>query len=250
MNTTKIVLSTAAICVMVFVFLSLIKALNVAYPISITTETKTNSEISVSGVGKVDVVPDTATVDVGISVNNAATVDDAQKKIDTVNNKIIEAMKLLGIEKKDIRTSNYSIYPNYTYSGSDNKITGYNGNVNITITSKNLNLVSKIIEESTKAGANQIQGSRFIVAHPEKYREQARDLAIANAKEQAAKMAKTLGINLGKVSNIIENSGSDSVAYPVMAEKTLNLRANVASSADMEPGTQTVTSNVTLFFEK
>lgn len=236
----------AGIALVVLILLFLIKFFNISYPLTLTTTTKT-TELAVVGEGKVDVVPDTAYVDVGINVNNAQTVDEAQKTIDKTNNSIIDAMKTLGINKADIKTSNYSIYPNYSYSDRQNEISGYNGNVTVQIRVKSPSLASSVIESATKAGANQVQGTRFVVDKPEKYREDARSAAIANAREQAEKLAKSLGIKLGRVVNIVESSPSQvyPVAYSAMAEGR-----GGGGGAVIEPGSQTITSVVTLYFEK
>jgi hypothetical protein len=228
--------------------LALIKILNISYPISVTTRT-TSGELAVVGEGKIDVVPDTAYIDAGISVQNSATVESVQKTLTDVNNKIIDAMKGLGIDKADIKTSNFSINPNYQYDRSANTISGYNGSATVTIKAKDPKIASRVIEEATKAGANQVNGTRFVVDDPAKYREQARESAIANAKDQANKLAKSLGISIGKVTNIVESSPNSPLSYPMYATKDA-MGAGGGSSPNIEPGTQTVTSTVTLYFEK
>ncbi len=242
MNTKNIF----SIGLVIFIFLFLIKVFDISYPLTIVNTTRT-SELSVIGEGKVEATPDMAHVEAGITINNAGTVDEAQKTINKVNNEIIKSMKSLGINKEDIKTSNYSIYPNYEYDGRANKIVGYNGNVTTTIKTKKLTLVSKIIEEATKAGANQIQGVKFTIDKPENYREKAREEAIKNAKEQAQKLANKLGIKLGKVVNIVEST-PDTVK-PLYRSAAVGL-GGAGESAAIEPGSQTITSTVTLYFEK
>lgn len=234
---------------LVFFALIMIHALNISFPVSVTNTTL-SSELSVVGEGKVEVIPDTAYVDAGISVIEANSVAAVQKSIDDANNKIILAMQQLGIEKKDIKTSNYSINPNYSYENNKNGITGYNGNANITIKVTKTDLVSRVIAEATTAGANQIQGARFTVEDPAKYREEARTKAIANAREQAKKLADSLGITLGRVTNIIESSGEG--VPPIMYDQAMSVGMGgaVENRAQIEPGSQTIYSTVTLFFEK
>ncbi len=235
--------------IVVLVALYLVKVFDISYPITITNTTKTG-ELSVVGEGKLDVVPDTAYVDAGITINNVSTTEQAQKYLNEVNNKIIEEMKKLGIKKEDIKTTNYSISPNYKYTGSENAIDGYNGTATVEIKVKNTQLVSQVITTATASGANQIQGSRFIISSPEKYREEVRDMAIKNARDQAEKVAKKLGIKLGKVTNIIE-SPANQLPYNY---KTMmaggGLGGADVSQPNIEPGSQTITSVVTLFFEK
>ncbi|MDH7475994.1 MAG: SIMPL domain-containing protein [Microgenomates group bacterium] len=241
-------LSLAATLLMVLICLFLIKFFNISYPITIITTTKT-SELAVVGEGKIDAVPDLAYVDAGITVNNLPTTDAVQNEINQTNNKIIESMKALGIKKEDIKTSNYSINPNYSYDGGRDKISGYNGNATTTIKIRNIQLVPKVIQAVTAAGANQVRGARFTIDKPEVYREQARDLAIKNAKIQAQQLAKKLGISLGKITNIVESSPTN-YNYPVYAAQSMLESKIAGSTPEIEPGTQTYTSVVTLYFEK
>src|SRR5690348_294414 len=114
-NENKILFSSLVFLVALFIFLWLINVFNISYPIEVA-QRNVSGELAVVGVGKVDIVPDMASVDLGIVVNNASNVNDAQNQINKVNNAIVEAEKGLGVSKEDIKTSNYSIVPNYDYS--------------------------------------------------------------------------------------------------------------------------------------
>lgn len=238
----------AGFLLLTIIALFLIKTFDISYPIDITTKSS-SGELAVVGEGKVDVIPDSAQVEVGIVVSNASTVDEAQKRITEVNNKAIDALSKLGIDKKDIKTSNYSINPNYSYEGRRNDIIGYNGNVTLSIKVKDMKKMPQVIEEVTKAGANQVFGSSFSVENPEKYREEARSKAIENARAQAEKLAGSLGIRLGKIVNIVESSPNN--MPPILFEKSLSLEGRGGGTPpDIQPGSQTITSTVTLYFEK
>lgn len=76
----------------------LINFLNISYPLTVTSRSA-SGELAVVGEGKVDITPDTASVDLGIIVNDAKTVDEASSKINTVNNAIVSVLASLGIEK-------------------------------------------------------------------------------------------------------------------------------------------------------
>lgn len=225
--------------------LYLINILDISYPLHVSTSV-TTSELSVVGEGKVDVTPDTAHVNVGIQVSNTPTAEGAQEQISTINNKIIDAMSSLGIKKEDIKTSNYSVFPGYSNDGRT--ISGYNGNATISIKIKKTELVSQVVTSATNAGANEIHGVSFSIDDPSKFREQARTKAIEDAKEQAEKLAKNLGIRLGKVVNIVEYQPSSPIPFEA---KSMALDAyGGGGGPSIEPGTQTVTSTVTLYFEK
>ncbi len=244
---TKKISWVIGIGITVIVFLFLVKTLDLYIPVYLVN-TSRSSELVVTGEGKVEVIPDTAYVDTGITVNNVPTVTDAQNQINEVNNKLVEAMKKLGIPKENIKTSNYSINPNYSYNRDGNKITGYNANASISIKLKDISLVAKTIEDATAAGANQVEGARFSVDQPEKYREEARNKAIENAKAQAGKLASTLGIGLGKITNIVESSNQS----PIYADRSMKMLSagGAAPAPEIEAGSQTISSVVTLYFDK
>ncbi len=231
--------------IILLITLYIVKVFDISYPLTIVTTSK-STELSVVGEGKVEITPDTAYLTAGIVVDNKPNVQEVSKEMDKINNKIINELKNFGIDKKDIKTSNYSIYPNYKYENNENLISGYNGNATIEIKIKDVNKIASIIEIVTQAGANQIQGVRFSIDNPEKYREEARNIAIKNAKEQAEKIAKSLGIKLGKVVNIVESSPNQPAPY---FAKTL-AEGIGGGGPIVEPGIETITSVVTLYFEK
>ena len=269
-----------SIALTVFVLLVLIRIFNVAYPVDIkVTNTSVSSELSVVGDGKVEIKPDTAYIDAGISVSRATTAADAKERMTRVNNAIIAAVKGLGISEADITTSNFSINPEYDYGDpqrlmkdlpnaetststtsvspdtmmmpepSNSRIVGYTGNATVAIKLKDTSKASQVIEKVTAAGANNVGSPRFSVDKPEKYREEARNKAIANAKEQAEKLAKQLGIKLGKITNMVEGGGS----YPMYDRAYGGAAMNAEMKSEppvIEEGTQTVSSTVTLYFER
>lgn len=234
---------------LIIAFLMIGKVFNLSIPLKVENSTK-NNEFSVVGEGKIEAIPDIAKIDTGIQVNDIASVEMAQNQINKINNDIVKALEQLQINKNDITTSNYSIYPNITYDQSGKPTTrGYSGNVTISIRVRNIQKVGEVLTAATKAGANQIQGTSYSIDHPEKLREEARNLAIKNAREQADKLAKNLGFKLKKVTNIIESS-PDSVGGPVFAIAEKNMGGGGGAPADFSSGVQTITSVVTLFFEK
>lgn len=249
MENKNFILNFIIVVFVSLVALYLVKIFNISYPLTLVITSK-STEMAVVGEGKVGVTPDTAYIDAGVTINKVSSVVEAQKNIDEINNKIINALREIGIEKADIKTSNYSINPNYKYENNENKIDGYNANATIEIKVGDPRLASKVIETVTAAGANQINGSRFVVDKPELYREEARNIAIKNAKDQAQNLAKNLGIKLGNVTNIIESSPDQSTA-PIYAKSyAAEGLEGRGGGPTIEQGSQTLTSVVTLYFEK
>ena len=251
----------------IFLLLVLVKLFNVSYPVNIRVVNSTESaEFTVVGTGKVDVVPDVAVIDAGITVSNLPTADEAKKEMTAVNNRIIQVVKAIGIEKKDIETSNFNIYPEYDTSGivrpmmleksatagtsdSASKISGYSGTASVTIKVRKKELAPQVISNVTGAGATNVSGPRFMVDDPQSYREKARSEAIKNAQEQAKKLSKELGIKLGKVTNMIESGNGPYYDYGRGGVETMSAKA-LPESPIFQEGTDTVSSTVTLFFER
>lgn len=247
-NNKYFLLDFVFVVAVVVIALFVIKELNISYPLTVVNTSK-STELAVVGEGKIEVLPDTAYVSVGITIDNRASVKEVQDTINTINNKIIASLDKLDINKSDIKTANYSVYPNYKYENNISSISGYNGNATVQIKLKDTSLVPETISTVTEAGANQIQGVNFSVDKPELYREQAREKAIKNAREQAEKIAKDLGIRLGRITNIVESSGNQS---SLLNNKSFPLSGGGggAPNPEIEGGSQNITSAVTLYFEK
>ncbi len=195
---------------------------------------------TVSGTGKVTVVPDTAIVDLGITANKP-TVKEAQTEANTVIKNISQSLKDLGIDNKDVKTSNYSVYPQYDFQpGSANRITGYQVNASIRVTVREIEKVNQVIDAATLKGANIVGGIQLTVNEDQqkKLTQQARDLAVKEAKDKAASLARAAGITLGKVVNVVE-AGPEPQPRPLMAK----------ADTQIQPGSTDITSTVTLYYE-
>jgi uncharacterized protein YggE len=243
----KVLTTYVLMLVATFIFLLLINYFNISYPLTVTQKTA-SSELAVTGVGKIDVLPDLATVNLSIVANSKKTVQDAQNQINSVNNKIVASLQKLGVDKKDIKTSDYSINPNYDYSNGKNTISGYNASATLTVTTNDTSKLPQIISAGTESGANQVLGTNYSVKSPEDYQEQARQKAIDNAKQQAKKLADELGIKLGKAVNIAESS-QPQPPQPMMYKSETLSAGSAPIAPDLQPGSQTITSTVTVYFE-
>src|SRR3989344_1849077 len=193
---------------------------------------------TVTGEGKVTVVPDTAIVDLGVTAN-LPTVKAAQSQANTVINKITDELKKLGITDKDVRTSNYSVYPQYDYQ-QGNRITGYQVSANLTVTVREIDKVNQVVDVATANGANTIGGIQLTVDEKKqkKLLQQARELAVKEAKEKANSLAEAAGITLGKVVNVVE-------ASPEGFPRTMMAKTDT----QIQPGSTDITSSVTLYYE-
>lgn len=247
------------IVTVVILFVALFAYTKLAGPIpfSINSVNTTKTDLfTSSGEGSVTEVPDTATIYVGVT-QTSGNVIDAKNKTNTLVNKVITSIKALGVSEKDIKTTNYSINPNYgagdvvpmMYPIRDggNNITGYTVTQNLEVKVKPTDKVNSVIDAVTKSGANLVGGVTFTFSDElsEKLENQARKEAVANAKKKAQNLANVSGIRLGKIVNVIENSSFPRY-IPLM--KTAQ-GADALEETQVTPGENTVTVSITLYYE-
>lgn len=215
-------------------------------PFSVNSVTTTKSTtFDVSGEGKVTVTPDVASVSVGIR-SQGQTVKSAQEQINSVINKVSEAVKGLDIDKKDIRTTNYSIYPDYDYSGSSQKIKGYTALTTLSVKIRDIDKVNSVIDAATANGANEVSGVSFEVDDKEKAENEAREKAVDEAKKKAENAAKIAGFKLGRIINYSENLGG--FPRPIPLPMGAELKAQ-GTPTQVEPGSSEIRITVTLSYE-
>ena len=224
----------------VFVVVSINQKLNTA---------ATTNTVSFSGEGKVLAKSDVAVIDFSI-VTEAATSKAAQDANSEKSNNVTDFLKKQKIEDKDIKTTSYSIYPQYEYPryGGVPKIKGYQVNQTIEIKVRDLGSVSSILDGVVTAGANQIGNLNFKIDDPEKLKEQARELAINDAKDKANALKSQLGIKLGRIVNFSEGV----MGYPVPMYETsmLGKGGGVDGGGPSVPsGENEITVDVTITYQ-
>lgn len=217
------------------------------------TQTTTNkqSTFDVTGESRVSTIPDQAEIRIGITVNESS-VKAAQDRANTVINTINTRLGELGIGKEDIKTENYSLYPNFDYQpGSGQRITGYNVNANLVVTIKDFAKMNQAVDLATAAGANQIGGITFSLSEEKQNEaeETARKEAIDDAKAKAEELAGLAGMRLGKIVNVSENPRP--VNDPVMPQalEARGAGGGAGAPTNIEPGSTTYRYEVTLSYE-
>lgn len=168
------------------------------------------NQITVMGEGRVSYIPDTALVTLGVRTMKSATAELALSLTNQKMNAIIAAIKTLNIPAEDIQTQNLSLYPEYDYKEGVSIPSGYTASQQVTVKIRNLNvadpsMVSRIITESSKLGANEILGVTFEASNMGELKQQARVKAIEEAKKNAPALADASGVRLGKIVGWYEN---------------------------------------------
>ncbi len=206
-------------------------------------EKDAENTISTSGYAEQKVVPDTATMRIGVVIQ-AATAKEASDENAAIMSNIVSELKAIGLQDREIQTSYVSVYPIYSYDTTQ-KITGYAASNSVQITTTNLDNLSQIIDRSTAAGANEIGSISFSVSDDmqKQLREDLMNEAINDASSKADTLAKSLGVEITgvKTSSISESNGPR-VYYEY--DMAVEEKASGAVSTPIEPGESTVSMSV------
>jgi len=239
-----------AFLVIVFFFLvaSLYSKFGNPLAFSVNSSVTNKSDVfTVTGEGTVSIQPDIAYVNIGIN-KTATTVKQAQSQANEVMNKVIAGLKTLGIDAKNIQTVSYYINPNYDWSSSIQKITGYSANTQLKVKITDIDKVNDVIDSATSNGANQVNNVTFDVENREASEETARKQAVDEANHKAKAAAKAAGFNLGKIISYSESSNDNTVS-PIMYKALAVTDQAGGSGTNVQSGSQDIKITVNLSYQ-
>ncbi len=233
--------------------------------------------VTVDAEGKVTAKPDIAVVSFSV-VTQAKTVADVTKDGNQKMTEVIDALKKIGIEDKDLTTAQYSLNPQYTSSDTitsedledvvdaedlervkemviatdmASKIVGYQLHQTLQVKIRNLQETESVIDTAVKTGANEVGQLYFDIDDPSTLKKEAREKAFTTAREKAEDMAKAAGVKLGRVVTFSE--GYNYMPYNNFRMESAMDMAKDASAAtpapSIEPGSQEVQLTVSVTYE-
>jgi uncharacterized protein YggE len=218
-----------------------------------------NNTIVAHGQADVFAPADVATFSFGVMAD-AATVKDAQDKATSQMNNILPALKDMGIEDKDVKTTSYNVYPQYASAdsaqpfvcttagycppgGKTQKITGYEVSQTVEVKVRDSSKAGDAVTKVGSLGASNISGIDFQIDDPSTLQEQARQQAIADAKAKAAELASDLGVRLDGIVGFNETNQSP-IYFKAMAADSAAGSAPVPAPAQLPQGQNKITSQV------
>ena len=198
--------------------------------------------ITVSAQGSVKVVPDAVRIN-ATATAVAASSKDALTATAKTANAVRAALKSAKIDSKDISTQSVTVYPEYKYTNDGGStLIGYRGSQSFTIIVRAADTAGTLVDALVVAGGDnvQINGATPFVLDSTKSLEAARAAAVKSAQAKAASYAKLMGVKLGKVNYLVENSAPTNYT-PVMSVAKTESDATV-----IDLGQQDVTISVTV----
>jgi uncharacterized protein YggE len=200
-----------------------------------------SADITVSGQGKITYTPDIGYINAGVS-SDGKTAAEAWEKNAEVVKKIFDALKALGIEPKDMKTTNLNVSPKYDYPKDKAPVLiGYTASYDLNVTVRKLDDMGKLLDGMVDSGANRNMSVSFGCSDPEKLLDEARLKAVQEARKKAELYAAGAGCGLGLVQSINEGQGYVPVRYEFEAMAAPAAKDALAIAAGQQELSVTVT---------
>lgn len=202
-------------------------------------------QISVSGEGKVKVIPDQAMISIAVESKGKES-SKVKAENDRIIDKALKYLKTTKIDQKDIKTERVSLYSRHDYNKKEDY---YVANQTINIFLRDLSQYETVMDGLMKAGVNQINSVTFQSSQLEKLKSEARILAVKDAKQKAEDFATALGQKVGKA--IIVSDNSQPMYNPPIYRNMMMAEAKAGGDSAQETlavGEMEVNTNVSITF--
>jgi uncharacterized protein len=217
-------------------------------------DSQLSNVISVSGSGEVLAVADIASLSLNLS-KEGLTAKESQDLLNELVEETLIYLKEQNIEDKDIKSEYGGLNPKYSYERcytypcpSTQKIVGYTASQSIVVKIREVDTANDIRTGLADLGVTDITGPTFSIDDEKVFQEEARNMAIEEAKGKAETLAQALGVRLGRVVNFSEGNGD---FYPMyQSPKLMDMAQEASSSAPVLPkGENKIISNVSITYE-
>ena len=201
-------------------------------------------QIAVSSRAEVKVNPDRANIQISVQTR-AETAAQAAAENARKQKAVIDGLRALGIDAKDISTAGYNVYPEQRYEPNrEPVIVGYNVTNTLSVELKSINMVGQAIDAALAKGANMISSLQFFASNTEAARQEAIAMAVRKARSDADAAAKAAG---GSITGVLEITVGSTYA-PIPRPIDMRVRGAIAAQAAETPisaADQTVAVDVT-----
>lgn len=196
----------------------------------------------VDGEGRVKVEPDMAEVKIGVVTENeqlSLAQNENAQKIST----LIQSLRATGIEKRDIQTDDYYIFPEYDYQNGKQVFRGYRVTHQLSVTINEIQKVGEVIDLAVSKGANRVSNVKFDVHNRNQYEHEALRRSVFDAQRKALLLCQTLQVRLQPVPiKVLEGSN-----YQQVEERPMSLGKTAVLSSSSTPvaaGQTEITANI------
>ena len=163
--------------------------------------------VNVQGMATVKAMPDLVTVYFNVETK-ADTAVEAKDNNSIIVDQLIASLVALGFDRSEIVTENFNVYPNYEWTGREQKQDGYiaTHSIKVELSTEESDKIGSVVDAGVDAGAN-INYINFELSSElqNQYKAEAMKLAAQDARIKAESVASGFGKNVGKLVNIQVN---------------------------------------------
>lgn len=210
----------------------------------------TNPVVELGIYEQVKVEPDIATIGAGVE-SMAPTAVEALRRNAAEMQRVVDLIKALGIEPRDIQTTQISLNAQYDYNQASGRpvFRGYQASNQVSVTLRRIERTGEVLDALVSAGATNIYGPNFSIDDDTAAKAEARKRALERGLAQARDYARAAGysdVRLLQVSETVLGQGG-----PIMrdAMKAISAEAAPQALAPVEPGVVATGVSIQLTYE-
>ncbi len=202
--------------------------------------------ITVSGEGKIKVVPDQASISISVETKGTKATE-VKKENDTKIDGVLKYIKKMNIATADYQTQRVTLYPNYDYEKKKNY---YVATQTVVVLLKDLNGYDVLMDGLVDLGINRIDNVEFKSSKMDQLQIEGRKLAMKNAKAKAEDFVSVLNNQkVGKAITISDNTQTYYPPRPMYEMKTMAMDSGGGPAREtLAAGEMEIVVNVSVGF--
>ena len=205
--------------------------------------------LTVNATAEVERPPERATLVLAVE-SQAETAQQTSQQNATSMERLIAALRRMGIQGAAVRTLSYQLSPVYIPAQrgeTGQRISGYRAVNMVEAKVDSLARLGPVIDGAIEAGANRVASLQFELRDPEAARLEAIEQAIGKAAREAEVVARASGQRLGPPLDI---QTSSNVPYPraMFADRAVAFEAAQMAPTPIEGGSITIMASVTIVY--
>jgi len=189
--------------------------------------------IYVEGSAEVEVVPDLMTLTLGLTSENE-NVGIAKQDVDQRSAKLLDTLKAMSIEARDIATTALQVSPVYDYVEGKQILRGSRVYRQVDITLRDLEKYGQLMKALVDAKISNTVDTRLSVSNEKLVGDQAMIKALEDARNRASALVESQGKKLGDVYSVSEFDLRREESYALVPNRALYGSSSAGfASADM-----------------
>lgn len=215
--------------------------------------------ISVSGEGEVLAVPDIGQFSFSVNAEGESA-STAQEESSEKINSILSYLEEQGVEEKDIKTENYNMHPKYRYEQEPCLVgsycppgeqiqDGFEVSQTVRVRVRELDEAGTLLAGVGDLGATNISNLQFTIDESDDLKDQARAMAISEARAKAEILADELGVKIVRMIGYYENEGRPEPYYGYGGEEAMDRALSSFAAPQIPVGENSTKSQVSITYQ-